>query len=245
MKSDVNFITCEFEAEIVSYLYGELAAANRTRFETHLLDCTPCTDEFAELAFSRFSVFEWQKEEFAPLKTPAISIPYPAKQLEALESDGYLAGFRRLLAFNWQTGIATAGILTVFIGIGFAVMNYNGTDDQNLAVVEVNKEEVKITSPIVVPSVPATVIKVEEDDSVDIPTAKAVRRVQQTKIATEVKKSKAVRTQTLNPPRLADGVAERMPVPLRRNAPALTADIDDDDRSLRLTDLFDEDDTKL
>jgi len=244
MKSDVNIITCEFEAEIVSYLYDELAAANRTRFETHLLDCTPCTDEFAELSFSRFSVFEWQKEEFAPLETPAITIPYPAKQLEALESTGFLAGFRGLLAFNWQTGIAVVGILTVFIGIGFAVMNYSGTGNQNIAVVEVKKEEINITSSTIAPNVPATVAETEENDLVDVP-AKNVRGVQAVKMAAKIKGPKAVRAQTFNTPRLADGVAQRIPVLLRRNAPALTADTVDDDRSLRLADLFDEDDTKL
>lgn len=245
MESNFKNLACEFEAEIVSYLYDELAAANRDRFESHLIDCTPCTDEFAELSFSRFSVFEWQKEEFAPLNTPTISIPYPTRGVEAVDSAGFFPGVRELLGFNWQTGVTVAGILAICIGISFAVISFNGTGTQEIAAVAVKKEIPKTVSSTVASNVPPTVVVGEQEHSIDLSRAKTVRASQPTKITAELKKSKPVRTQMLTATLTSDNVAERMPATRRQTPPALTTEADDVDRSLRLTDLFDDDDTRL
>lgn len=237
MESKVHNFTCEFEAEIVSYLYSELTAESRDRFETHMLDCMPCTDEFAELSFSRFSVFEWQKEEFAPLKTPAIVIPYPAKQTE---SPGFFAGLRAIFAFNWQTGVTVAGALIVSVGLGFLALNYAGRNEQTVASIENTNTNSKIVLPVASPVIPNDVpVTVAVDKQ---PKDLVVRETQPPKIAVYVKKVRANRPATVNAPRVANDVAER---PKDRKAPALTADADDDDKSLRLADLFDTVDTRL
>ena len=237
MESNVNISKCEFEAELVSYLYDELNTTKRDRFETHLLDCTPCTDEFAELSFSRFSVFEWQKEEFAPLKTPAIVIPYPATQTE---SPGFFAGLREILAFNWQTGVTVAGALIVCVGLGFIALNYAGRNQQTVAGIENTKTNSKIVLPVASPVVPKDVpVTVAVDKQ---PKDSSVRETQPAKIAVEVRKVRTNRPATINAPRVANDPAER---PKERKAPALTADTDDDDKSLRLADLFDTVDSRL
>ena len=68
--------SCLFGEELVSYIYDELPAAGRHSFESHLLNCSSCTAEFAELSMSRLGVYEWNRDEFAPLETPQFVIPY-------------------------------------------------------------------------------------------------------------------------------------------------------------------------
>ena len=43
--NDLNLKGCKFSADIVPYMYGELAAADTLAFESHLLECSDCTDE--------------------------------------------------------------------------------------------------------------------------------------------------------------------------------------------------------
>ena len=61
---------CGFTSDAVSYLYGEMPAHERSVFEDHLAGCDACTDEFAAISYSRVSVMEWQRGEFADLPTP-------------------------------------------------------------------------------------------------------------------------------------------------------------------------------
>src|SRR5207245_11780758 len=99
-----------------------------------LEDCTVCTDDFAAISNARFSVFEWQKEEFAHLPTPEIVIPYAAKKAVAEEnaSVGVLAGFRGWLSLvNFPVAVAAA--LAVTVGLGFLAINYLDRGDQQIA----------------------------------------------------------------------------------------------------------------
>src|SRR5881275_1304390 len=88
---------CPLNHEIVSYIYGELGGGIELEFETNLADCIACTDEFAAVSNARFSVYEWQKEEFAHLPTPAIVIPYASIGAEAGEAVSVIAAVRAWL----------------------------------------------------------------------------------------------------------------------------------------------------
>ena len=72
--------SCLFGEELVSYIYDELPAIERHAFEGHLLDCTSCTAEFAELSVSRLGVYEWHRDEFVPLETPQFAVPYATQE---------------------------------------------------------------------------------------------------------------------------------------------------------------------
>ncbi len=67
---------CAYAEQIVSYLYDEAEAREKTLFETHLKSCADCAEEFAGFSTIRSSVLEWRREEFSPLQIPAIEIPY-------------------------------------------------------------------------------------------------------------------------------------------------------------------------
>ena len=75
MKDKKNSSNCEFAESIVTYMYGELPIGEQEDFEAHLKDCQLCIDEFAVISEARFSVYQWQRSEFAPLETPEIRIP--------------------------------------------------------------------------------------------------------------------------------------------------------------------------
>src|SRR5687768_3655002 len=127
MLRNTNNHRCGFADEIVSYIYDEIGATDRRRFESHLSECDGCTEEFAAVSNARFSVFEWHREEFAHLLTPEIVIPYAAKQTTVAESSskGALAGFRGFLTLLGRP-MAVAATLAVCIGLGFLTMTYIG-----------------------------------------------------------------------------------------------------------------------
>ena len=65
----------EHGIELVAYMYGELDHDSRTAFETHLAGCDECAFELASFAGARLSVIEWRREDFDPLATPVILVP--------------------------------------------------------------------------------------------------------------------------------------------------------------------------
>ncbi len=240
MLNNGNKTNCGFADEIVSYIYNEMGAPERTKFETHLTHCTACTDEFAAISNARFSVFEWQKEEFAHLATPQIVIPYPAKQriVEENTSIGVSAGIRGWLSLvNFPVTVAAA--LAVCIGLGFVAINYLGSGDQrtvanvDLPAVVTPAPEVKIGSTgVATPPAPRkTEVEITTAASKNVASVRESRPV------------KAIENRRMRPDKQTEADAIRVQNPMRklRKAPVLSPYDDNDDRSLRLADLFDED----
>jgi hypothetical protein len=228
---------CGFEDEIVSYIYDELTAGDRQKFERHLVSCTTCTDEFAAVSYSRFSVFEWQKNEFAPLKTPEIGIPYLQSRREHIEGTKtkFLAGFGELLG---SLNLAFAAIAFVFGGSAFFLVNY--TTSQRVAKnVETNNASLTPSSDTV-----ANVIKDRVDelppDPVTLPVgggpkdATTIRPVIVRDVRRLVRPRSPVSLQNSNNFATRHLTNQKM-----KNAPVLTYYEDNDDKSLRLADLFD------
>lgn len=221
---------CGFEHEIVSYIYDELGVAERTRFETHLVDCGSCTDEFAAVSFSRFSVFEWQKEEFAHLATPEIVIPYESKKA-IVESAGWFTGLSEIFAFA-RSPLAVGAAFAVIAAVGFIGFNLVETGSSEIAsniVVPPVVVEQKIEMPRV-SDLPGAVVDEDSVESNDVRPVTAASRLVRPKVARQTSPSRRV-------------VEDRsVPNPTRqaRRAPVLSDLGDDDEDSLRLSDMFDE-----
>lgn len=231
---------CEFSDAIVPYLYGEASVSECERFESHVADCSACTDELAELSFARYSVFEWQQEEFSTMPTPEFVIPF---DLKTVESTGFLTGLRELIAFNWATAIGACAVLTVVAGLGFVAVNYYGNSGSELAGIDEANQNISIERPASSPVVPVTEQKVEvvstaakTDSEPSVVPAKA---------STIDHRPKRLTMSRNKVPRLVNTEAVRAPQRQDRGTPSLTAGTDEDDRSLRLTDLFDSVDTRL
>ena len=233
MLNNGNKKECGFADDIVAYIYDEIGSAERRKFESHLAGCTACTDEFAGISNARFSVFEWQKEEFAHLSTPEIVIPYAAKKRE-VETAGFFPGLRDMLTLSgWSSAVIVAGAVVICIGLGYVAMNYVGNPGQ---VAESKK-------PVVNESVVAP-------DQQNVVVARAPQK-ELTPITASAKSSpgreiRPVRA-SLNNQRIrynknltASTQVQQPITQQKRKTPALTAYDADDDKSLRLADLFDE-----
>jgi hypothetical protein len=66
---------CGFTEELISYLYGESSASEKATFETHLQNCSICTDELQAFSGVHFSINDWKEKDFDALETPVIEIP--------------------------------------------------------------------------------------------------------------------------------------------------------------------------
>lgn len=246
MLNNGNKQACGFADEIVSYIYDEIGAAERGRFESHLAGCDLCTNEFAAVSNARFSVFEWHKEEFAGLATPEIIIPYEATKIIVEENTtvGFLAGIRRLLSVSqWPVGVAAAVLVCIGIGIGFLAMNYVSRDDRQIAAnPKVNEQSVP---PIAIPDNP---VKVEPSGILLTHTGvtaaskntAASREVRPVKVS-EIRRPSPERQLTARTQRNVNNALDQNVSPQKRKAPVLSNFEETADKSLRLADLFDED----
>ncbi|MBV9216236.1 MAG: zf-HC2 domain-containing protein [Acidobacteria bacterium] len=231
LNNEHHIISCELGSEIVAYLYGELSPEERSLFEDHLADCMSCTDEFAAASNARFSVFEWHKEEFVPLATPAFSIPY--EQAAEPVRAGWFAGLGELLAFA-RSPIAIAASLLVVLSLGASVFYFapfTGTPDKS----SVTAPDQKVPAVAVLPN--AGESGVLPAQAVDNPKAqpRVVKAIMTTK-----NKVRTQRYQNLTAQNTPND--NSIPVPFKKKVkkPSLGTYADDEDESLRLAILFDE-----
>lgn len=224
---------------MIAYIYDESSQAARLRFEEHLSDCTRCTDEFACIADARFSVFEWHKEEFMPLATPRIVIPYATAHIAYAADNGVFAFLRGLLTVP---RLATAMAVVLFAaGLGLFVSRYG--DDREIAVVAPLSNTIRPASSITSgPPTdnslvrPAAVQEAKRDS--DVQDDQPQPQTDHVERAT-VQGRKASRPMTASIKRSPGREANPNSAKLRK-APVLNSFEESDDRSLRLSDLFDD-----
>jgi hypothetical protein len=126
-KNNKKGAGCFSERDFVSYLYNEMGEFDRTRLDEHIAECSSCTDEFAGLSESRFSVYEWQKLEFAGLETPEIAGPWQTPSVtEAVASrqpreTSWLDRLRAAIALRPGFALGGVALIIVALGIGFVV----------------------------------------------------------------------------------------------------------------------------
>lgn len=221
--------TCEFKDEIVSYIYDEVNAGGRQKFEAHLTVCTYCTDEFAAISDARFSVFEWHKEEFAPLSTPEIVIPYAVKpvEIETVGATGFFAGLARVLSIA-KSPLAIAGALAILLGSGFVAFNFLGGGESQLVASNAKVPPVAVTTEVPV-SDAAVTRELDLGKGTTVVRASVLER-----------DSKKIRQTSSEAKRFYNDVATQTRGRQLRKAPVLSEFKDDEDDTLRLSDMFDE-----
>lgn len=221
---------CDRSDDMVAYIYNEIVGDARRRFELHLSDCMHCTDDFAEISDARYSVFEWQKEEFADLATPQFSIPYVPKP-EVSAGAGFWNIFR---THSWA--FSAASVVVVCLGLVFAVFMFSdGPENDVAAVVPAvgTPAEMPANKPVVQPEKVDVAAMPAEAKNVDLD-----------------EKTTRGNTPAARPVRAATVRSNKRPTPAPRNAapaesnfadaPVLSNYEDNEDRSLRLSDLLEE-----
>jgi hypothetical protein len=199
---------CFSGEDLLTYLYRETGSDMIREIEHHFEACSECVDAFAELSFSRYSVYEWQQLEFAPLETPKFIIP-TTRAPGTLVS--YFNGLKGIFALGPRFAVAAAALaLMTTFGIYLAV-----TPGPELATAEINSDpvpEVRSTVPPVTlesPDVNETVTKlaepqvIREDSSLDGRT-RSQHRPQASRPKRQLNSLTATATPTPAPPRLND-----------------------------------------
>lgn len=214
-------MNCRFEQEMVSYLYGEFGQSERDVFESHLETCSSCVDQFAALSDARFSVFEWQREEFVPMETPAIEIPWNTPVGKPAPA-GWLTGFVELFAFVRPPLAMAAGALVLFgIAIGSFVLLNGETEVASNRVPGVVEIEETIADENI--ATPEFAKDIEPRETERAPVPQAVKAPDGPRRAT---RPATTRNAT--------------PVSRPRSVPVLSEFRDVEDRSLRLADMLDD-----
>lgn len=238
MRDSDHNTRCKGNDKIVGYIFGELAPAERDQFEAHLEDCSSCIDELAAVSVSHFEVSEWRKAEFEPLATPVFAIPYRVTFMQRLQSTfGFAPGWL-------TTAGAMASLLVVTAGGVFFASNFF-SDHEVAAVIENSNRP---------PTLPK---KVSSADVVNGPAENGRDNAQVTSgdfnkqepVDRPVTKKpgnpapKVVRANTVNGPQIVTKPKNLKPDVTVSN-PRLSDFEDDEDESLRLSDLFADIDTR-
>ncbi len=256
-----NHQSCAFAEQIISYLYGEINAADIDKFETHLKSCSTCGNDLKGFKSVRDSVLDWRAEEFLKLEIPIFQIPTPSRAESlrtipaSIERYSWFANLRRIFSFN-PAWAAVLGILVFSIGIALFAFRFSGSEE-----VAENKEGQNPVQAVISPKVEITkkpeeiniVGKVDEK----LPPAsiknnnssaeeKRNRQIVQTKQNVKVT-GNAPKNSLNNSVRSSNeanvNIKKTSPVQKRR-VPTLTDTVEDEDNSIRLADLFAEIDTK-
>jgi hypothetical protein len=229
MKNETNIFesVCERSAEILPYLYKEVSGAERDGFDAHLAECTGCRDEFAAISFSRYSVYEWQREEFAPLATPDLASAFAPKAAESVRA-GWLGGIREWFALPQRLAFA-GGFAAIAVGFIAGVAYFSSPD--HVSTGDIVKENMPAISQ---PAIERETAPTPEVTLAPVASPEPARAAEVVRTdAKPINRKTAVKRATVGRKPPENVVATVQPADL----PRLTADDDDLDYGLRLADL--------
>jgi hypothetical protein len=249
-----NHNACRRAEDLVSYLYGEISRAEKTRFEAHLLDCGACAEEISSFGALRSSIIDWRERDFAPLETPPIRLPeteksFPAAVETASVSISWLAGLRQMFSLSpaWTGATAAMAALVICAGLFYVAVSSLQSGGET-EVSEVNRNSSVTRSAVPTPTAPTNGTPqiagkdaekpVESSKPPAAGNPKSANQTANRKSATTVFERATETVKTDETPKTPKKpTANRAP---RRADVQLITDKDEDDETLRLTDLFDE-----
>lgn len=223
--------SCGVEVDAVEYLFGETSEDERSRFDEHLISCESCIEEFAALSEARYAIYEWKSVEFDSLTTPSIVIPKESKVTS-------LSWFNSLkAAFTLRPGLVAAevslAVLAAAAFFGFFVVS-DSTPDNDLVLVANTT-----SANTLAPEPPA---RTETERDIVGTTAKAREPLNSQASTARSDRNPTAVNSTITP---AQNQKRRIRSirPQNRPTPTLSGFDETEDRSLRLTELFDDLDT--
>lgn len=226
---------CANEGELMAYLYNEMLSASRTQFESHFAECSACIDAFAELADSRYSVYEWQQIEFAPLKTPVIEIPYSP----ATSRSSWIESLKAAFTLRPQMAFAGAvGAMLMAMVIGYALWS-GGTNTVDVATVPKADETASAVANTAGIAADTTALVTNGEADYNAAERK-VQTPQAIPVIQRKSESRSIREPRRSPRVRVQPVERVTTITATQTAPRLNDFEDVSDDSLRLTDLFDD-----
>lgn len=268
LKNNNHNSSCATAEQIVSYLYDEAGANEKSEFQAHLAECASCAGEVAGFGLVRSSIGDW-REEFCALETPVIEIPdlkqprFMTNQTVSTVGRSRLADFRSLFLLSpaWKSAAAAFAALTVGVVLALFVFSggkpeiaangnqkiekpevspLNSVENKSIETVEtINRERLPNPSPDsdIAESKPNNSIR-KKKGLRENTSAKIADSSSQPKMVAPKSNSLAVRGETkLN-------IENKTTNAQKRQVPKLSNLSEEEDKSLRLADLFDEIDAK-
>jgi len=222
--NDVDFLKCKFGSGIVPYMYGEMSGSESSSFESHLLECSMCTDEFASISSARYEVYEWKKLEFDPLATPQIEIVF-----DTGSAVSWADKLRAVFAQSWAIpSMTAAGILVAAVFATTFLLSEKGSPDiaANFSKDAAVDESGTRSSPEITSTEAGVSVNTSEERQ---PQPGVVRSA----AAQRVSQKHAVRT--ARPITIKATSAQN-----DKKAPRLNEFVEEEDTSVRLAELFDD-----
>lgn len=223
--------------ELVAYIYGELDETSRNAFELHLAGCDECAIELAAMSDARLGVVEWRRTDFEHLATPEIVIPVDRPVVGNASKPRrtpLFAGLVESLLSSPLFGRAGIGLAAAALLIG--VIYFAG---QRSVTREIAKKPENTVAP---QSAPNETIDAPKETStattgdvakapmtVDPESKNKERRLAATHVVTNQTVVKSARKSNTVPPK--SQVAQK-------RAPRLNSFEEEEDKTLRLSDLF-------
>ena len=225
---------CNFNAEIVSFLYGEADGGRQSAFDSHLPECSLCREEVAELSFVRAGVSDWKAAQFSGLAVPRVRIPIHETPAASL--------FDRLRALVMMpAGIASAAAVLLVAIIGLAWFASRGPAVEWTKVTDTPAA----IEPGPNPDPPQTAPSVEttsyERGQKELAANKNIVRDDRKPSKRPVPKKRSVRNSSPPVSTVAENARTRRPEKAAgpdRALPTLTSFEEEADESLRLADLL-------
>lgn len=243
--------SCMFAEEIVSYLYDEATVKEKFAFEAHLKNCLMCADELAAFGFVRTSLTEWRNDEVFALEMPRLENPAIKTSAPVISttSGSRLDNLRELFAWfpSWKAASVAFAVLIVFAVAVFLIKSPDNNEvasntNQNSPKEPGNKVQENLYSGTQnTPQNP-------ENGSADTKNKSVITVNSKDPAAKPAgpQKQKAVAPKTQEAVAENKNKEERKLKNVQKNdVPTLSNYGEEEDKSLRLADLFDEIDTKL
>lgn len=264
MINDNHNSACGFAEDLVSYLYGEIGAAEQQKFEAHLLKCKACADELSVFGAVRSSVADWRERDFAPLQTPAFELPLakiPATVETVSDSDSrsWLSSLRQMFSLSPALAGTAAACAALVICAGLfyiAVSSLQPGGGSEISGVEKEQKPPVVKTAAASPTVeaaatPPDAAEPEIEQTGNSPKPKTTDNKKPLNPSGIDKRNVAAIPENNSPPVMKSktqpktaAVKDKTTVntprkPARANL-RLVTDEDEEEDSLRLTDLFDE-----
>ncbi len=237
---------CSFAEEVVEYIYDEMNGESKAEFEIHLAKCASCADELAGFGIVRSQVSDWKLKEFSSLATPPVELPIVRAVENKPVKRGWFESLRDLARLSPVFGASAAfAVLALCVGIGYFAVGSNNRVGNDLTASKtpvVNPTPAVKTSPT--PNIEPPKTQVESADAKPkvAPSKPIVEVVKATSSTPKKVIIQATQTET-KPVVVTKNKPNRGTKPAtmpRQSEVNLAPDNNDDDDSLRLSDLFDE-----
>jgi hypothetical protein len=226
-------------ADLISYLYGEMDENTRSAFESHLAQCDGCAVELGAFSDARLGVVEWRRNDFDRLATPEIAISRETTRVALAplrEKKGLFASLAELIGSasvfaKVGVGLAAAALLIGFVY--FALVPPSGNRD--IAVKKVDKSAETSVQNESVADKRKEVAVLPDKTPKHIVTPAVVH-------PTPVVKHRSANIQlAVSYPKVRNNVIRRIgSETAKKVAPRLNLYDEEEDRTLRLSDLFSE-----